>query len=353
RALGHPCTKFTNAGVSLTSDPFFYPAFLKSWFPLPDNRHLLPKALDSDYIYISHAHEDHFDREFLKRVDTARTTIIVPRFRSSYLWREVVKLGFEPVVLGHGETCELPGDILITMLIDRSHKADSALLVDCGGFRFLNSNDCELAIPDWPTGVDLLACQFSGAFWYPHCYDFDHRQQFTKAQEVRKNNLERLYRRVNLTGARSYLPSAGPAVFLDPALMQYNRHGGIFQTWEEVAWGFSDEFPDRAIWPYLNNPVSVKEYSGQRRGEWGAYYSMPDSHVTEEELNCHFRALQSFNKRFLRDWHKDVVVSFPEPCSASPWERGIRLGLLADELEEAFNPEYFLSVPPRVLRAVV
>src|ERR1700742_2577170 len=102
-------------------DPWFYPAFLKSWFPYPDNRHLMDQAQDSDYIYISHAHEDHFDREFLRQVDPTRTTIIIPRFRSHYLEKELAKIGFAPIILRHGQACRLPGDIHIRMFTDRSH----------------------------------------------------------------------------------------------------------------------------------------------------------------------------------------------------------------------------------------
>lgn len=351
--LGHACIKFTNAGVSLTSDPFFYPAFLKSWFPYPDNRHLRDEALDSDYIYISHAHEDHFDRDFLNCVDLTRTTLIIPKFRSHYLEREVAKLGFTALVLDHDDTVHLPGDITVTMLIDQSHKEDSALLVDVGGFRFLNSNDCELAISDWPKGVDLLACQFSGAFWYPHCYDFSPDDEFKKTYQVRWNNAERLMRRVELTGAKSYLPSAGPAVFLDPALDRYNSAISIFPKWPDVAAGFRIAFPDVTIHPHLSNYENISEYRRKRRSEWGVYYSMPDKFVTEEELNAHLRTLQSYNKRFLKDWRKDVTFASNSWIAGDRRSWNVRMGAVAGELEESFNPEYTLNVPPRVLRAIV
>jgi hypothetical protein len=41
---------------------------------------------------------------------------------------------------------------------------------------------------------------------------------------------------VRLTGARSYIPSAGPACDLDPSLERYNDHEAtIFPLWENVA----------------------------------------------------------------------------------------------------------------------
>lgn len=345
--LGHAGIKYVNVGVSLTMDPWFYPAFLKSWFPYPDNRHLLEEALDSDYIYISHAHEDHFDREFLKQVDPCRTTLIIPRFRSKYLEREILKLGFSPIVLGHGESTILPTGIKLTMLLDRSHKEDSALLVDCGDFRFLNSNDCELAIPDWPKGVDLLACQFSGAFWYPHCYDFAPEVMRRKTAEVRDANMRRMFRRVELTEARAYLPSAGPPAFLDPALARFNGFDTIFPAWPDVAGWFSHKFPQVAVAPYLDTYDVIDYYAVYRRSEWASWYSESDTCVTEDEINLHFRKLQQSNKRFLGDWHKDILVT----DDRQSWQ--VKLGLLTGELEETFDPSYFLQMPPRVLRAVI
>jgi UDP-MurNAc hydroxylase len=352
--LGHACIRYAHGGVTLTTDPWFYPAFLGGWFPYPDNRGHLATALDSDYIYISHSHEDHLDREFLRQVDITRTSVIVPRFRSRYLEREVEKItGLPPIVLAHGQSTTLPTGIGLTMLTDRSHKEDSALLVEADGFRFLDSNDCELAISDWPGGIDLLASQFSGATWYPQCYDFDDETMLRKTQEVRKSNFERLCRRVEQTQARMYLPSAGPAAFLAPDIMQFNRHGGIFASWEEVAGQFAREFPHVAIWPYFNPYCDLKGYSRRRRAEWGAYWDMPDAFVTEEELQAHFKTLQSRNKRFLRDWRKDIGITSSNWIAGSERRWTVRLGLVAGELEESPSPEYFMDVPPRVLRALV
>ncbi|HST65928.1 MAG TPA: MBL fold metallo-hydrolase, partial [Mycobacteriales bacterium] len=63
RYLGHAGFVVEAAGVRLLMDPWFYPAFLGSWFPYPDNRPLLPEVTGTsfDYLYVSHTHEDHFD----------------------------------------------------------------------------------------------------------------------------------------------------------------------------------------------------------------------------------------------------------------------------------------------------
>lgn len=351
--LGHAGFIVSQGGYRLAIDPWFYPAFLESWFPWPDNRHLLDEALRADAVYVTHAHEDHFDRQFLRQLDE-RTLIIVPGFRSRYLVREVRKLGFMNVeVLDHGEQLRLgptDGTLTVTALLDQSHKEDSAVLVQAGSFRFLDSNDCELAISDWPTGIDLLACQFSGAFWYPHCYYQTRAENYViKAAQVRDSNTARLLRRIVQTRTRAYLPSAGPAVFLDPVLGHYNSRHGIYATFDQVANFVRSAFPSVAIWPSLRAPVpdNLHEYRQLRHDEWGAYYRRDARAATTDEVNVHFTRLQRRNRRFLGDYARDIRVS----TDGATWR--VPLGLLRGELEEAPEPHYYLDVPPIVLRAIL
>ena len=348
--LGHACIQYKYRGVTLTTDPWFYPAFLKAWFPYPDNRGNLGAALDSDYIYISHAHDDHFDREFLKQVDTGRTTLIIPNFRSKYLQREIEKLEAGPayIVLKHGESMSLGRGVTVTMLIDKSHKEDSALLVEASnGHRFLNSNDCELALSDWPKDVDLLAAQFSGATWYPQCYDFDAETMRRKEQEIRNSNFIRMCHRVQQSEAKSYLPSAGPAVFLPPELAQFNRAGSIFPVWDEMAEQFSQECPGVAIHPYFNWNTDLHDYRIRRRTEWASWYAEPDTTVTADELATHFRYLERTNTRWLKDYRSGIGIT----SDGYAWR--VNLGLLNSELEDPVEPNYFMDISMRVLRAVV
>lgn len=351
--IGHAGLIVGAGGFRLGIDPWFYPAFLESWFPWPDNRHFLGEALSVDALCISHAHEDHFDRRFLRQVPDKGIPVIVPAFRQSrHLEREVRGLGFTRVIaLAHGERFRPGRDLTVTMLIDQSHKEDAAILVeDAAGFRLLDSNDCELAISDWPTGIDLLACQFSGAFWYPHCYDFPDEVKAAKAAGVRAGNLARLARRAGRTGARSYLPSAGPAVFLDEALEHYNYGDGIYPTFDQVLPAFRDACPGVALWPSLRlgvRPDALRAYAARRSSEWQAFYDRDDGPATTAEVEAHFTRLQRRNRRFLDGYRAQVRVS----CDGRAWR--VPLGLVAGELEEAPEPHYALDVPPIVMRAVL
>jgi UDP-MurNAc hydroxylase len=379
RYLGHAGFIIEQRGVRLLIDPWFYPAFLAAWFPFPDNRQLLPDVTDGrfDALYVSHLHEDHFDQRVLGRLDR-RLKVLVPRYRSKAMLRRLSAMGFENIVLlGHREQHVLAEGFTATMLLDTSHKEDSGLLVDLDGFRFLDLNDCNTALSELPEQVDLLAAQYSGAMWYPNCYSYPPKIMAQKVAAVRASLMETLVAKARLTGARAYLPSAGPACFLDPALDSFNdRSRTIFPVWEDVGAVFTDACPavdvlrlapgdtlDRVAPGTLPRVVAggsepvphdqddyLARYRERRRDEWQAYHATPAQPVTAAQVEDYFRRLQRWNTRFLRDYRKDIRLV----ADGAHWS--IRLGRLAERFvfeDEPVDADYTLHVPPRILRAVL
>jgi UDP-MurNAc hydroxylase len=379
RFLGHAGFVVSHAGVRLLIDPWFYPAFLGAWFPFPDNRHLLREVTEGqfDALYVSHAHEDHFDKRLLDQLDRS-LTVLVPRYRSKAIARRMSEMGFgNLVLLGHREQYALANGFNVTMLLDTSHKEDSGLLLDLDGFRFLDLNDCNTPLSELPTNIDLLAAQYSGAMWYPNCYAYPAEIMAQKVASVRASLIETLALKVELTGARTYLPSAGPPCFLDPALAAYNdRASTIFPTWNEIGDEFVAACPSTRVlriapgdmmdrlavgqaprllkggadsWP-ANQQDYLADYRARRLEEWHDYYSSPAQPVTVPEMENYFRRLQQWNKRFLRDYRKDIRFV----ADGVHW--GIRLGRLAERFvfeDEPMDADYTLHVPPRILRAVL
>src|ERR1700691_1888667 len=84
--LGHAGFILEAGGTRILIDPFFFSAFLNSWFPYPDNRFLLDSVLNEkfDYLYISHLHEDHFDGKFLAQFHRS-IAVLLPNYRSKAL----------------------------------------------------------------------------------------------------------------------------------------------------------------------------------------------------------------------------------------------------------------------------
>jgi UDP-MurNAc hydroxylase len=379
RYLGHAGFAVRHAGITLLIDPWFYPAFLQAWFPFPDNRDLLSEVVNGhfDALYVSHAHEDHFDERVLSLLDR-RMTILVPRYRSKVMSQRLAAMGFENLVLlGHREQYKLASGFSVTMLLDISHKEDSGLLVDLDGFRFLDLNDCNTPMSELPSEIDLLAAQYPGAMWYPNCYKYPPTVMAEKVADVRASLIETLTMKVRLTGARAYLPCAGPPCFLDPVLDVFNdNENTISPVWDDVATRFAAVCPETEVfrlapgdvldrlasgtlprlmatgakpWP-IDRERYISEYRERRRAEWEACYKKPEGLVTAAEMEQYFRRLQDWNKRFLGDYRKDIRLV----ADGLYW--GIRLGLLAEQSvfeDEPIDADYTLYVPPRVLRAIL
>lgn len=379
RYLGHAGFLVEHAGTRILMDPWFHAAFLRSWFPLPDNRAQMAEVAGQrfDWLYVSHTHEDHLDERLLATLDRT-TRVLVPRYRSGALERRLRALGFaDLVLLGHRESRELAPGLVATMLLDTSHKEDSALLLDMGGFRFLDLNDCNTPMSELPHRVDLLAAQFSGAMWYPNCYDFPPDTMAEKVASVRRDLMDTLHRKVALTGARAYLPSAGPACFLDPQLAEFNDPGRtIFPRWEHVSEEFGRACPGVQVlrarpgdavrfapWPggqvalhRAPGAPSTREedltaYRERRRDEWTPYHNGPEPAIAPGEVEAYFAGLVKRNRALMRDFRKDIALA----SGGREWR--IRLGRLAEqfeiESEEPLDPAYTFAVPPRVLRAVL
>ncbi|KNC50691.1 uncharacterized protein AMSG_00849 [Thecamonas trahens ATCC 50062] len=218
---------FENTRVLI--DPWFFQAFT-SWFPSPNNRFLLDTVIESDFdfLFISHLHEDHFDRTVLPKLDKS-ITIVLPAYRSGGLEEELRELGFSSFIkLGHGESAELAPRLTATVYLDVSHKEDSAIFLQalCGDgtpATFLHLNDCNTRLSELPTNVDVLSVQFSGAMWYPNCYAYSPEVEAEKTQQIRTMLYDLLVMKAEATQAKVLLPAAGPPVFLDPALESYNN----------------------------------------------------------------------------------------------------------------------------------
>ncbi|MGW2397858.1 MBL fold metallo-hydrolase [Kitasatospora sp. NPDC001664] len=369
RHLGHAGFVVEHAGLRILIDPWFHPAFLDAWFPYPDNRPLLPEVVGGryDYLYVSHTHEDHFDERLLAQL-SREVTVLVPRYRSQSLRRRLARMGFgQQVLLGHRESHRLGPDAVATAYLDTSHKEDSGLLLDLGGYRFLDLNDCNTPLSELPTGIDLLAAQYSGAMWYPNAYGYPPEEMARKTAAVRADLLDTLVRKVRLTGARAYLPSAGPACFLDPELDRFNdRAATIFPHWEDVAGEFAAACPgvevirtapgDTVDAPSVPGSWATDQqgyldaYRERRRDEWEAYHRGPEPVIRAAEVAAHFDRLQRLNRPLLDGYRQGLRLE----ADGAAW--GVRLGELAERVEledEPVDPGYTIRVPPRALRAVL
>jgi UDP-MurNAc hydroxylase len=224
----------TPAG-SILCDPWVNPAYFASWFPFPDNSHLNWEALgDTDYLYVSHLHRDHFDAAHLSRFVSKKATVLLPEFPTSELEDELRALGFTSfIATTTNEVVELDGGLKVMIQALTSPTdgpiGDSSLWVEYDGVRVLNQNDAR------PTDLDTFArlghvhahlLQFSGAIWYPMVYELPQAAKTAFGKSKRDRQFDRTFRYIDDLRASHVFPIAGPPCFLDDELWQFNDiHG--------------------------------------------------------------------------------------------------------------------------------
>jgi UDP-MurNAc hydroxylase len=225
------------AGAVVVIDPWLSPhgAFDYAWFQYPRNHHLAPfvqeKLADRGrerFVYISHEHQDHFDRAFLSQLDCRDLTFLVPRFQRTALRSAVAEFAPKRVIAcEHGEMVPIPGGYARLYLEDSGLNRDSALLVRADEGSFLNLNDCKLydelaGIIRQEPEISVFTCQFSGATWHPICYDYSPQEYEDISRRKIRSKFETVARAIETVKPRAYIPSAGPPCFLDPMLMHLN-----------------------------------------------------------------------------------------------------------------------------------
>jgi UDP-MurNAc hydroxylase len=227
--------RIDTAAGSILCDPWVNPAYFASWFPFPDNSQLDWEALgQTDYLYVSHLHRDHFDAAHLRRFISKKATVLLPEYPTSQLEDELRELGFTSFLRTRtNEVVELDGGLKVMIQALTSPTdgpiGDSSLWVEYDGVRVLNQNDAR------PTDLGIFAelghvhahlLQFSGAIWYPMVYELPTSAKTAFGKQKRDRQMDRTIRYIDDLKASWVFPIAGPPCFLDDELWQFNDiHG--------------------------------------------------------------------------------------------------------------------------------
>lgn len=266
--IGHAGWVCTNKGFKCAFDPWISEAgaFLDQWYPFPDNSNVDIQEVfsDLDFLYISHAHEDHLSENTLKYADR-ETRVLIPDFKDKTLANKLKSLGFKNIdVVPAGELITIKG-IDIKLIKDEAFiYNDSAILLSDGSQKVLNLNDCHA---DFSTlkqnvgDVDLLLLQASSANYWPCAYEYEEGVKRKLGKKKRENTSFRAQKYAEILNARMTIPNAGPPVI----------RGETF-----------------------------KEWNFNRREEWNPFCLADDS--------CRFLASQGINSQFLLPLDKVQVA---------------------------------------------
>ena len=210
-------------------DPWFGPqgAFFGEWYPFPQNYHLLTDKLleNLDFIYISHAHEDHYDKWLLEKVDK-EVPVYIANFEDKTLRAGLQELGFEIVreIVDGNEI--LVKDIGIRIFKEEdSLDNDSCIVLNDGTNKILNLNDCHIDFSKLKKtigSVDLLLIQAASAIWWPCAYSYSDEEMKYHGGLKRENTLNRAAHYAKYINATMAIPNAGPPYFNNEKLDLWN-----------------------------------------------------------------------------------------------------------------------------------
>jgi len=173
--VNHASLVFRDGEVALLCDPWLDgTAFNDGWALLAPSVFTPADFEHVTHIWFSHEHPDHFSPHNLAQVDESLRPGITVLFHESddrKIIRHCEGLGFPTRELARGERVELGPDFHV-QCSRWDHTDDSWLLIEAGGTRVLNLNDCmvnsseDIARVKAEAGaVDVLLTQFSIAAW--------------------------------------------------------------------------------------------------------------------------------------------------------------------------------------------
>ena len=228
---GHASFRMTYGGVSVLVDPWLSVtgAFLGSWCQFPDNSGLdLDELRCSDFVLISHDHQDHFDLGFLRTLSPA-AVVVIPRYRNSYLADTLRReLPNRLIEIEDRQPLQLGRDLTVVPVLQSVPIWDDcAFIIETPTETILDLNDLKMPDVDlaWVArnfDIDCLLLQFSGANWHPHVYTYSEAKKSILARRKILTKFHHVADVVHALDPAVVVPCAGPPCFLDDELFDLN-----------------------------------------------------------------------------------------------------------------------------------
>lgn len=265
---GHNCFLVETAREALLIDPWLNDtgAFFGSWHQWPPNGHLRDTvlercALKKLAIFLSHEHQDHFDKSTLSRFSGhPDCTVFIPAYKDKFLLAALREMKLRTVELEEG--AQAGEEIGFRIFIDDGGiNHDAAIFVKAPGLSFFNQNDCKvfdrLPMLKQELGeIDYYSVQFSGANWHPSCFELPEDQRRLLSKKKVLSKFRNVLTGMKVLAPRFFVPAAGPAFFpfLDPALSAGS--GNIFVHQGEVANYLLQNGIGAIVYPRPGEPIT-------------------------------------------------------------------------------------------------
>jgi hypothetical protein len=185
--IGHATLRVRGGGRSLLTDPWLIdPIVCNSSFHFPPLVHdSASLAAETDAIYISHVHPDHFHPPSLRLFSTD-TPVYIGAYKRKEFRDQIRALGFHVVEVPFQQPVRVEGtDFDITILehdYDETAAYDSAILIQASDFTVFENNDCFLGREKYSWlrerfDIDYAFLGYSPASFFPICFEMDDEEK--------------------------------------------------------------------------------------------------------------------------------------------------------------------------------
>ena len=169
--LNHACVRIMTDTVTIVSDPWFSGSiFNHGWELIWTSEQLFATAADSDFVWISHEHPDHFSPAFFRRLNGKKPDVVFQETRDRRVARYLATQGLTVHEVNNHGVFHLSTVERLTIV--RNGLYDSWSLFESPRVKILNINDCIIktdadlrAVKKRIGDVDVLLTQFSYAGW--------------------------------------------------------------------------------------------------------------------------------------------------------------------------------------------
>ncbi len=222
--IGHASLRAQDRGKTLVADPWWLdPIGPNSAFHFPPLAHDVGELVrQTDFLYISHIHPDHFHLPTLALLPKT-IPVYIGAYRRKGFRDAIARLGFPVIECPFQEPVAIPGTDFEIAILEHDYLEnaayDSALVVRTPAWTLFNNNDAVLAPEkyDWVRrhyDVDYAFLGFSPASFYPLCFDMDEAEKQRLMDEAAERRFADFVQAAQRLQPRIAIPFASGARFL-------------------------------------------------------------------------------------------------------------------------------------------
>ncbi len=175
------CLLIEIQGIRILSDPWLVgPCWAGNLWHYPPPKRTPESFTNIDFLYFSHAHEDHFQIESINRLppEIKNTRVIISDFDKPYFERAIRALGFKNVtVMKHNESTTLISGVTLDMIRNDKGDDDSSIVLQGDGSTVFCQTDNLMSINEAERlgkkyNIDVLFTMNTQTGMFPAFFDF-------------------------------------------------------------------------------------------------------------------------------------------------------------------------------------